>query len=281
MSGAWWAFVPSGVGIALVAFALALDQLRRRRDTNPRLRDHAPPTCHAGRRNGGTRPSATTRVSAERSRARGRRPLVEYRGERPIVRAVDDVSASASAPARSSGSPASPAAASRTIAHCDHAPAPRPGRDHRAARSGSRTGTSWRMGAAELRAFRWRQVAMVFQCAMNALNPVMTVGDQIVDVFTTHERLSEGRAASAGRGAARARPHRPGPPALLPAPALGRDAPARRHRDGAGAATRPAHHGRAHDRARRGRAAGDHGADRRAAAASSGSRCSSSPTTCR
>lgn len=42
----------------------------------------------------------------------------------------------------------------------------------------------------ELRRFRWRDVAMVFQSAMNALNPVMTVGDQIVDVLTTHEGLS-------------------------------------------------------------------------------------------
>ena len=47
---------------------------------------------------------------------------------------------------------------------------------------------------------------MVFQSAMNSLNPVMTIGDQIVDIFTTHERYSGaeslaagGRAAGAGR----------------------------------------------------------------------------------
>jgi peptide/nickel transport system ATP-binding protein len=45
------------------------------------------------------------------------------------------------------------------------------------------------LDAEELRALRWREVAMVFQSAMNSLNPVMTVGDQIVDIFTTHERL--------------------------------------------------------------------------------------------
>jgi peptide/nickel transport system ATP-binding protein len=38
----------------------------------------------------------------------------------------------------------------------------------------------------ELRRFRWQDVAMVFQSAMNSLNPVMTIGDQIVDIFTTH-----------------------------------------------------------------------------------------------
>ncbi len=35
---------------------------------------------------------------------------------------------------------------------------------------------------------------MVFQSAMNSLNPVMTVGDQIVDIFTTHERLPKSKA---------------------------------------------------------------------------------------
>ncbi|MGC5221766.1 ABC transporter ATP-binding protein [Micromonospora sp. DT81.3] len=43
------------------------------------------------------------------------------------------------------------------------------------------------LSANELRDFRWRQVAMVFQSAMNSLNPVMTIGDQIADIFTTHE----------------------------------------------------------------------------------------------
>lgn len=41
----------------------------------------------------------------------------------------------------------------------------------------------------ELRDFRWTRIAMVFQSAMNALNPVMTIGDQIVDAFTAHGRL--------------------------------------------------------------------------------------------
>jgi peptide/nickel transport system ATP-binding protein len=39
----------------------------------------------------------------------------------------------------------------------------------------------------ELRRYRWRNVAMVFQSAMNALNPVMRVGDQFVDMMRAHE----------------------------------------------------------------------------------------------
>jgi peptide/nickel transport system ATP-binding protein len=41
----------------------------------------------------------------------------------------------------------------------------------------------------ELRRFRWRNVSMVFQSAMNALNPVMRVGDQFVDAMQAHERI--------------------------------------------------------------------------------------------
>jgi len=43
----------------------------------------------------------------------------------------------------------------------------------------------------ELRRFRWRNVSMVFQSAMNALNPVMRVGDQFVDMMRAHERVSK------------------------------------------------------------------------------------------
>jgi peptide/nickel transport system ATP-binding protein len=42
----------------------------------------------------------------------------------------------------------------------------------------------------ELRKFRWRNVSMVFQSAMNALNPVMRTGDQFVDMIRAHERVS-------------------------------------------------------------------------------------------
>ncbi len=46
----------------------------------------------------------------------------------------------------------------------------------------------------ELRKFRWRNVSMVFQSAMNSLNPVTRVGDQFVDMMQAHERISKKRA---------------------------------------------------------------------------------------
>jgi peptide/nickel transport system ATP-binding protein len=42
------------------------------------------------------------------------------------------------------------------------------------------------LGTEALRRFRWDKVSMVFQGAMNALNPVTSIGTQLADVFTTH-----------------------------------------------------------------------------------------------
>lgn len=39
---------------------------------------------------------------------------------------------------------------------------------------------------AQLRAIRWDELAIVFQSAMNALNPVLNIGTQIMDVLRTH-----------------------------------------------------------------------------------------------
>ncbi|HEY4201305.1 MAG TPA: ABC transporter ATP-binding protein [Devosiaceae bacterium] len=70
-------------------------------------------------------------------------------------------------------------------------------------RSGSRIVVDGRdvlgLDQAELRRFRWREVAMVFQSAMNSLNPVLTIESQFYDVLKTHKGLS--RAAARDRAA--------------------------------------------------------------------------------
>jgi peptide/nickel transport system ATP-binding protein len=55
-----------------------------------------------------------------------------------------------------------------------------------------------RRSSEELRRYRWRNVSMVFQSAMNALNPVMRVGDQFVDMMRAHERISRRDATARG-----------------------------------------------------------------------------------
>jgi peptide/nickel transport system ATP-binding protein len=47
------------------------------------------------------------------------------------------------------------------------------------------------MSPERLRQYRWNEVSMVFQSAMNALNPVMRVGDQFVDMMRAHRRVSK------------------------------------------------------------------------------------------
>ena len=41
----------------------------------------------------------------------------------------------------------------------------------------------------EMRKVRWQKISMIFQAAMNALNPVQRVGNQIVEAITTHSPL--------------------------------------------------------------------------------------------
>ena len=54
-------------------------------------------------------------------------------------------------------------------------------------------------GEETIRPHRWVDLAIVFQGAMNALNPVKTVGSQIVEVLELHER-ARGRAARVRTG---------------------------------------------------------------------------------
>lgn len=53
-----------------------------------------------------------------------------------------------------------------------------------------------RMDPDELRSVRWAEVSMVFQSAMNALNPVITVGEQLVDVVCAHRKVGYSEARS-------------------------------------------------------------------------------------
>jgi peptide/nickel transport system ATP-binding protein len=42
----------------------------------------------------------------------------------------------------------------------------------------------------KLNAVRWKQISIVFQGAMNALNPVYTVGDQVIEAIRAHEDIT-------------------------------------------------------------------------------------------
>ena len=70
-------------------------------------------------------------------------------------------------------------------------------------KNGRVVGGSVRLGGQELlsmdeeefrKNIRWKRLAMVFQGAMNALNPVLTVGSQIAEAIMAHERVSKDEA---------------------------------------------------------------------------------------
>jgi oligopeptide/dipeptide ABC transporter ATP-binding protein len=45
-----------------------------------------------------------------------------------------------------------------------------------------------------LRQLRWKQISMIFQGSMNALDPIFKVGDQMVELLRYHEKLSKDEA---------------------------------------------------------------------------------------
>ena len=50
-----------------------------------------------------------------------------------------------------------------------------------------------------MRAIRGNDIAMIFQEPMTSLNPVFTVGDQIIEAIMLHQQLSRGAARKAAR----------------------------------------------------------------------------------
>jgi peptide/nickel transport system ATP-binding protein len=47
------------------------------------------------------------------------------------------------------------------------------------------------LSQSDLRRIRWRNVALVMQSAMSSLNPVTRIGDQFVDMFLAHQKISK------------------------------------------------------------------------------------------
>ena len=98
---------------------------------------------------------------------------------------------------------------------------------------------------------RWKEISIIFQGAMNALNPVKETGKQIAEPIQLHEGLSEKQAMVRVRELLRPGRHQPQAGDGLPAPALGRHAPARHDRHVAGVQSQAGHRRRADHGARR------------------------------
>ncbi|MBK8256799.1 MAG: dipeptide ABC transporter ATP-binding protein [Polyangiaceae bacterium] len=186
LTGSWWILLPTGLCIALVGFALTMLNFAIDEVTNPRLRTERaakanpaePPADNA------PRDKAPLPEGDPRPVLSVRHLVVEFPSDAGVITAVDDVSFEIQAGevfglAGESGSGKS------TIGQAILQILQPPGRVARG-EIHFEGADILVMNAVELRRFRWRDGSMVFQSAMNALNPVLTVGEQVADTLEAH-----------------------------------------------------------------------------------------------
>ena len=223
LARAWWWFIPPGLAIALVGTGLAFINFGLDDVINPRLRTGqakrqrwlglravawfagraarrvAPGVADTGAGAAGTRAAAGAGAEpgagAATAGARGpavlelRNLRVVYGGGSAPVQAVNDVSLTLHRGevlgiAGESGSGKSTLA--RAVTRLLRPPAEIvAGEMIYTDRSGRQIDIA-ELPDKDLRKFRWEEISIVFQSAMNALNPVLTLGTQIDDVLRAH-----------------------------------------------------------------------------------------------
>ncbi len=197
LTNAWWTFVPPGVCIALVGFSLTLVNYGIDEITNPRLvTEEFGEIGQAALAGNGSRPPETIRrTKSGLLTVQGL--VVEYHTRRGIVRAANKV------PFKIGknevlGLAGESGCGKSTIAHAVI-------RVHKPPAYITEGAINFdgidllKMNDEKLRSFRWEHLSIVFQSAMNALNPVLTVGDQIIDAIQAHKPTSKREARARAR----------------------------------------------------------------------------------
>jgi oligopeptide/dipeptide ABC transporter ATP-binding protein len=191
-SGAWWWFVPPGLCIALIGTALALINFGIDEYVNPRLRvrgtksrrapsDRGPVAAVVRREAGG---AVSGDVVLEVAGLR-----VDYGDGPGAVHAVDGVDlvlrrGEVLGVAGESGSGKSTLAAA--ITRLLRPPGEVVAGEIRYWPKDGEPVDVLRLSPTELRAFRWAELAIVFQSALNSLNPVLPLRAQLGDALTAH-----------------------------------------------------------------------------------------------
>ena len=188
-AGAWWALIPPGLAIVWVVLATTLLGNALEELLNPRLgRHHLEPEPSP--------PAPLAVKSAPSDAALSIRDLrVEFGDEEAPLVAVDGVSvdirrgeAVGIVGESGCGKTTMMLGALRLLA---------PGGRVTAGEVLYEGEDIVRMGADDLRKLRWAELSVVFQGAMNALNPVRTIGDQIEEAIRLHDESASPRAAEA------------------------------------------------------------------------------------
>ncbi|HYN63807.1 MAG TPA: dipeptide/oligopeptide/nickel ABC transporter permease/ATP-binding protein [Candidatus Limnocylindrales bacterium] len=200
-AGAWWALIPPGLAIVWVVLGTTLLGTALEEALNPRLKRH-----HLERdRSGSPRPApeldGAGRLVLPPSRPAGapllsvRDLVVEFESPSGPLRAVDGVSFDMRR-GETIGLVGESGSGKTTTVLAMLRLLPPGGRvvSGQVMFDGE---DLMGLNARELRAVRWSRLAIVFQGAMNALNPVRRVGDQVAEAIRTHEPGAGRRAATA------------------------------------------------------------------------------------
>jgi len=213
LTGAWWWYVPPGICLALVGMGLAMINLGIDEVVNPRLRGVGQVRQGRARAKAAAAEAAAARVLDIRARKvdASRTILdisdlwVDYGSHEDPLHALRGVSLSLRrgeilglAGESGSGKSTLGFAITRLLRS--------PGRVAKGSvtyygRTGAPSEELDVLAASdeELRRFRWEETSVVFQAAMNSLNPVMTVGAQLEDTIRSHrpQMPKAGRSARA------------------------------------------------------------------------------------
>jgi peptide/nickel transport system permease protein len=205
LTGAWWTFVPTGLCVALVGFALTLLSFALDEVTNPRLRRRA----RRPRASANANANASANASARANASAATRPSpnategallsvrdlrIRYAGAPAAV--VDGVSFDLM-PGEIFGLAGESGSGKSTIGQALLRLLPDDAEVTGQTCFGDLDVSA--LHGEALRRWRWRDAAIVFQSAMSALNPDHTVGDQFADTLAAHgiDHRSDARARAA------------------------------------------------------------------------------------